>query len=87
MDLWFLWVLFVINLLFVNAIWISKKSGVKMEYIAIFWCLLLIGIMIIADCRLFGYQFIAYYFLFYVIGYFANRYKEYLISTNWYLMS
>ena len=28
--LWFLWVLFVISLLFVNAIWISKKLRVKL---------------------------------------------------------
>ncbi|MFR7678991.1 MAG: acyltransferase family protein [Bacteroides thetaiotaomicron] len=85
--LWFLWVLFVISLLFVNAIWISKKLRVKLEYVVFFLCLLLIGIMIVTDFRLFGYQFIAYYFLFYAIGYFANRYKEYLVSNNWYLIS
>ena len=85
--LWFLWVLFVISLLFVNAIWISKKLRVKLEYVVFFLCLLLICIMIVTDFRFFGYQFIAYYFLFYAIGYFANRYKEYLVSNNWYLIS
>lgn len=45
-------------------------------------CLLLMGIMVYMDIRLFGFQFIAYYFFFYTMGYCIRRFTLKQIKNN-----
>ena len=49
----------------------------------------LIGCQIILpNAKLFGYEYIAFYFLFYMMGYYANKYKKYLPNKGgilWFL--
>ncbi len=72
---WFLWVLFFINVLFMVSRLIADKLRIS-EEIAIFsmaFCLIIF--MVTSNFRLFGFQFISYYFLFYVLGYLMSKYN------------
>lgn len=77
---WFLWVLFYISLIFYFVDWIAEKIRLKQEFTIIATCLLLAGIMAAIEFRLFGFQFISYYFLFYVVGYFIHKYQSVIIT-------
>lgn len=48
------------------------------------FCLLFVGLMVFADIRILGYQFFAYYFLFYTVGYYLNKYNHYC-ANKWLL--
>jgi len=85
-GLWFLWVLFAISIVFLGCNCLAEVIRVKHELIVLATCLLLIVIMIMLDIRVFGFQFLAYYFLFYAVGYFSNKYKKALITENKFLL-
>lgn len=42
---------------------------------------MMVGVMVVLEFRLFGFQFIAYYFMFYAFGYYCNKYRG-LLTTN-----
>lgn len=81
-GLWFLWVLFIINMFFVLGSWFANRLKVKEWYIILGIGLLLAGFMIVFDLRMFGFQFIAYYYLFYSLGYFLNKHNNCLVIKN-----
>jgi len=81
-GLWFLWVLFIINVFFILGSWMAECLKINEDYFIIGIGLLLAGIMVAFDFRLFGFQFIAYYFLFYSLGYFLNKYNNRLVTKN-----
>lgn len=70
---WFLWVLFWICVIFELA----KKAAELVhidELVPIsLCCLLLLGAMVTCEIRILGFQFLAYYFLFYTLGYCVHR--------------
>ena len=73
---WFLWVLFWICVLFNFAQYIAKRLYLH-ELVTIGGlCVLLLGVMVVAEFRLFGFQFLAYYFLFYTLGYCLHKYES-----------
>lgn len=81
---WFLWALFFIIVIFNTADKISKKYHIIQEICMISVALILVCIqMILPDSKLFGYEYVAYYFLFYTMGYYANKYKYYLPDNEW----
>ena len=86
-GLWFLWVLFFINVIFVLCSSFAEKIKVKHEIVILAVCFALVGLMTVFDIRVFGFQFIAYYFLFYSIGYFLHKYGNWLITNNVYLIA
>lgn len=71
---WFLWTLFFICLIFTTVDWLSRKTRIPADIPIILTCLGFAGIMIVFNLREFGFQFIAYYFLFYSLGYFIKKY-------------
>lgn len=72
---WFLWVLFWINVIFVSTQILAAKLHLK-EIVPIFIvCIILMGAMIVFELRMFGFQFLAYYFLFYTLGYCIHCFK------------
>lgn len=93
---WFLWVLFWICILFSLSRYLSAK--VKMDElwgIAIASIIMLV-VMVAFDLRMFGFQFLAYYFIFYVLGYcmhrfeflqFSNKYVLMFLSVLWFLLA
>lgn len=72
---WFLWVLFWICVLFNLAQHVARRLN-QHEMVTISGlCVLLLGVMVVAEFRMFGFQFIAYYFLFYTLGYCLHKYE------------
>ncbi len=65
--------------------WLSCKLKLKQEWVIIGFCLLFVGLMVFADIRILGYQFFAYYFLFYTVGYYLNKYNHLVTNQVWFL--
>lgn len=84
-SFWFLWVLFFINIIFIFCQWLADKFRKDELIIIIPFCILLLGIMVGVDLRILGYQYIAYYFLFYTLGYCVRRYPKLQISNDFLL--
>lgn len=79
---WFLWVLFWICCIFTLCRWIADMLKID-ELIPIgLTAILLIGMMVGMEFRLFGFQFLAYYFLFYTLGYCIHRFSIMQIKNN-----
>lgn len=75
-SFWFLWVLFWICVIFNLAQLAASKLKLN-EMILIFCsCLLLFGVMVVMEIRVLGFQFLAYYFLFYTLGYCLHKYDD-----------
>lgn len=72
---WFLWVLFWICVLFNLAQYVAKRLYLHEMVTVGGLCALLLGVMVVAELRLFGFQFLAYYFLFYTLGYCLHKYE------------
>lgn len=71
---WFLWTLWIISLLFIFCDCISKKIHLPQEYVVIILGVVLMFSMVLINIRVLGFQYIAYYFLFYSIGFYMNKY-------------
>lgn len=82
---WFLWVLFFISVFFYLGDWMGEKLRIKQEIVIIAMCIGFALLMVLADIRIGGFQFIAYYFLFYSLGYYLNKYKRVITSKYWVL--
>lgn len=81
-SLWFLWVLFFINVIFMVGSYIAEKAKVRQEFLILIACLFLAVVMVLFEVRVFGYQFISYYFLFYTLGYFFHKYENCVTSSS-----
>ena len=81
-SFWFLWVLFFINVVFVFCQWVAEKVRRDELLVIGVTCFLLLGIMVGAELRVFGFQFLAYYFVFYTIGYCVHRYPRLQIGNG-----
>ncbi len=76
---WFLWALFFIALFFNFTNFISERVGIKQDlWIFVVAILLVFFQLQIRNTKIFGYEYIAYYFIFYVLGYYANKYQRFL---------
>ncbi len=73
-SFWFLWVLFWIAVLFWVGDWLAERLRVKQEMVIGLFCVALVAVMVFVDVRILGMQFISYYFLFYVMGYYLHKY-------------
>ena len=73
---WFLWVLFWICVLFNFAQYVAKRLYLHEMVTIVGLCVLFLGVMVVAELRLFGFQFLAYYFLFYTLGYCLHKYES-----------
>ncbi|WP_255326909.1 acyltransferase family protein [Prevotella sp. MA2016] len=80
-SFWFLWVLFWIWLIFTLGQNVSKLICVDELIVLLVMSILLMGGMALYELRYFGFQFIAYYFIFYILGYMLNRF-DLLASLN-----
>ena len=80
-GLWFLWVLFFINILFLSGSYLAQKLKIAQEIAISCICIGLVVVMVLFEVRVFGFQFIAYYFLFYSLGYFFHKH-EWRVATS-----
>lgn len=82
-SFWFLWVLFWINVIFIGCQSLADKLKKEEMFTIGFMAVLLVGLMAGANIRLFGFQFLAYYFVFYVLGYCLHRFEWMRVSNKW----
>lgn len=75
-SFWFLWVLFWICVIFNLAQLVASKLKVNEMLLILGTCLLLFGVMVVMEIRVLGFQFLAYYFIFYTLGYCLHKYEE-----------
>lgn len=79
---WFLWALWVISIIFIVGDSISRMLKLKQELVIGMIAFVLVGIMVFLNFRMFGFQYIAYYFMFYAFGYYCNKYRTMLITNK-----
>lgn len=82
---WFLWVLFLINILFVLCQNISYRIHIDELTAICVMCLSLFGVMVAFEIRMFGFQFLSYYFIFYTLGLYIHRFKWLQVSNKMYI--
>lgn len=85
-SFWFLWVLFFISVIFIFGGWLSEITRIKQEYVNVASVFILAGIMVLVNIRVLGFQFIAYYYLFYSFGYYLHKYSNLVISNTFVLL-
>ena len=76
---WFLWVLFVINIVFLFGNSVSRKFCLRIEILLLLLCLFFIVTMVLFEIRIMGFQFISYYFVFYSIGFLLHKFSDKII--------
>ena len=80
MSLWFLWALFFIAIIFAGVDRIAIKLKIRQEVVMLIcWMLLVVVMFVMPDSKLFGIEYVAYYYFFYLLGYYIHKYSEYLI--------
>lgn len=79
-GLWFLWTLFFITFTLKICDIISRKAKVKLEYVAVVVVIAMMGTMVALRIKVFGFQFLAWYFPFYCVGYFGRKYEDLLFA-------
>lgn len=72
---WFLWALFFICVLFKASQIIATKVSKDELLVILPLCLVLTGAMVFLDLRIFGFQYISYYMIFYTLGYIIHRFR------------
>lgn len=83
---WFLWSLFFIYVFFWGAQWLSNRIKISEDYLIVGLSFLLMIVMVIVDIRVLGFQQIAYYFLFYSLGYFFHKYPKLIVNRLFFLL-
>lgn len=73
-SFWFLWALFWIVALFWTGDWLAERYQLKQTVVIGGLAFGLVAAMALLKVKVFGFQFIAYYFLFYVMGYYMRKY-------------
>lgn len=79
---WFLWVLFWICVIFNLAQLVASKLRMNEMFLILGSCLLLFGVMVEMEIRVLGFQFLAYYFLFYTLGYCLHKFENSLLLNR-----
>lgn len=67
-GLWFLWALFYITILFIACRKISMRIHVKEWIVFLVMAAMLNGIVVLGHVKIFGFHWIAWYFIFYSVG-------------------
>jgi fucose 4-O-acetylase-like acetyltransferase len=77
-GLWFLWVLFFIYAIFISLSKIAEKLKFNQSLVLMVGAVALFSIYLISNFRFFGFQFIAWYFMFFTIGFLYHQYNEFV---------
>ena len=75
-SLWFLWVLFWINVIHVVVHLVSEKVKIKSGYLSLVAVVALYGIYVLTNkTHLFSYDLITFHFVFYSAGFYARKHE------------
>lgn len=83
-SFWFLWTLFFIFLIFQVSKFFGEITKISEDIMLLLSTILLILVMVLFEVRVYGFQFIAYYYIYYVLGYYFHKYPI-LLHKNLYL--
>lgn len=73
---WFLWALFFISVLFVLFQYVSKRFKVNIDYVLAASCVAFASVLVVLkDIHYLGIQYVLYYFIFYVMGYYIHKWN------------
>ena len=75
-SFWFLWSLFFITILWQTGVYLSTTCKIPMIYLHGVTMVALMAIMVVVNYRDHGFQYIAYYYPYYVIGYYSHRFMN-----------
>lgn len=76
MGLWFLWVLFAISALLTACHRLASRLNIRTELTAAALTPLMLGCVVVFGLSLFGAHLIAWYFIFYCMGFFFRKYES-----------
>jgi fucose 4-O-acetylase-like acetyltransferase len=77
-GLWFLWVLFVLYVFFVLLSKIAERIKINQSLVLIGWVIALFVIYLVTNFRYFGFQFVAWHFIWFTCGFLFHRYETFL---------
>lgn len=84
---WFLWALFFIVVIFNICDRLACEIHLMQEVAIVIMTVILIGLqMILPNSKLFGFEYIAYYFIYYSMGYYLHKYGRLVPSKKWVLV-
>ena len=78
---WFLWVLFFICVLFWGTQIMAKRLRVQEEWVIGSCASLLVIVMVEVNIRVLGFQQVAYYYLFYAMGYLFHKHPKLMVRN------
>lgn len=81
-GLWFLWILFFCILLIHLSDKIANMFNFKQEIIVILGAIALNTIYLLTNFRFFGFQFLAWFYLFYCLGFYSRKYENIVFSKT-----
>lgn len=80
---WFLWALFFIIVIYIITDGFCQRVHLKQELGMTIVAGFLIGTQLkLPDAKLFGYEYVAYYFIFYMMGFYCNKYNSMLPKNS-----
>jgi fucose 4-O-acetylase-like acetyltransferase len=82
---WFLWVLFFIYVIFLSLSKIADKLRFNKTFVLAAVALVLYVTYLFSNFRYFGFQFISWYFMFFIIGFLHNQYNSLINKYSKYL--
>lgn len=87
-SLWFLWALFFIAAVFACMERLALIMKIKHEVVmGVSWFMLLAVSAVMHDAKLLGVEYVAYYFFYYLLGYYMHKYSERLIIGNTWIIT
>lgn len=82
-SLWFLWALFFIVIIFNAVESMVRKIRLRHEVaMGSCWSFLVALMFVMSDAKILGVEYVAYYFFFYLTGFYLHKYSNNLIIKN-----
>lgn len=84
---WFLWALFFIVAIFNIVNFLSAKLNIKQEYAMLSTAaVLMIMYLILPDSKLLAFEYVSYYFVYYIMAYYLHKYNNMIPQKSWLLL-
>ena len=84
---WFLWALFFIVVIFNTVDLLSAKLHLKQELAMIGTASILMALkFVLPDSKLLGFEYVSYYFVYYIMAYYLHKYGKLIPQKSWLLL-
>lgn len=85
-GLWFLWALFFITVIQIAVVNVAKKLKMPSEILTAVVAVVMAAGLVVLKFKSFGYQFVAWHYIYFNIGFYAKKHKEAIKPFAKYLM-